>query len=587
TVAAVREYLAAELPAYMVPGAYVFLEELPLNANGKVDRKELPEPRELQDSGSSYTAPRTPVELKLAEIWQEVLGLKRIGVHEDFFEIGGDSLGAASMAGRIQKEMGVSLPLRDIFRLPTLEKLAVLVEGSQQADYKGIPVLPNRASYRTSAAQEWIYTVSTMSGEGDIYNMPHVLEITGSIEEDRIRFTFLKLMERHETLRTGFEIQEEEVVQRIYTDVPFEIERIPWKQNAREMQEVISRFIRPFDLSKPPLLRVGLAAQHTGKHLMIVDMHHIISDGVSMQIVMQDFLRLYAGEELAPLTVQYKDYAAWQRERMQSDQYLQQEAYWLKSLSGELRGTDLPIAYPRPTQRSYEGGQYYFEVDSAVAEGLRQLTASDGSTLFMTLLAAYTVLLSHYSGYEDIILGTHVAGRISGELETMIGMFVNTLALRNYPRKELTFREFLHEVRENTLEAFENQEYPFAELVEKLGIRRDPSRNPLFDFVFAFAERESGYAEINGISVSPYAMDHHTAKFDLSLTMELEDSGLKGSFEYSTALFPMKSIETLTRDYLELLAVIALHPDRRLADFRVTGFQKKSVPQLDSIELIF
>ncbi|WP_426454579.1 amino acid adenylation domain-containing protein [Paenibacillus sp. S-38] len=587
TVAAVRDYLAAELPSYMVPGAYVFLEGLPLNANGKVDRKALPEPGELQDSGFSHTAPRTPEELKLAEIWQEVLGLKRVGVYEDFFEIGGDSLGAASMAGRIQKEMGVALPLREIFRLPTIEKLAVLVQGSQQAGYAGIPVLPNREYYRASAAQEWIYTLSTMSGEGDVYNMPHVLEVSGQLDEERLRSTFLKLMERHETLRTGFDIREEDVVQRIYPEVPFEIERLPWKPDQREMQVAISRFIRPFDLSKPPLLRVGLADQQNGKHLMIVDMHHIISDGVSMQIVMRDFLRLYAGEELAPLPVQYKDYAAWQRERMQSEPYLQQKAYWLKSLSGELRGIELPIAYPRPSLRSYEGARYSFEVDSEVSDGLRRLAASSGSTMFMTLMAAYTVLLSHYSGSEDIILGTHVAGRISGELEGMIGMFVGTLALRNYPRKELTFREYVHEVRENTLEAFENQEYPFPELVENLGIRRDPGRNPLFDFVFAFAEMESGNAELDGISVRPYAMEHTTTKFDLSLTMELDDTGLRGAFEYSTALFPMKSIEALTRDYLELLAGIASNPDRHLADLQVTRFQKKTVLPLETIELIF
>ncbi|MGF7029123.1 amino acid adenylation domain-containing protein/non-ribosomal peptide synthase protein (TIGR01720 family) [Paenibacillus mucilaginosus] len=586
TVAVVRDYLAAELPSYMVPGAYVFLEGLPLNANGKVDRKALPEPGELQDSGTSYTAPRTPAERKLAEIWQEVLGLKRVGVHEDFFEIGGDSLGAASMAGRIQKEMGIVLPLREIFRLPTIEKLGVLVEGSQQADYAGIPVLPNREYYRASAAQEWIYTVSTMSGEGDVYNMPHVLEISGQLDEERLRSTFLKLMERHETLRTGFDIQGEEVVQRIYPEVPFEIERLPWKPDQRDMQKEISRFIRPFDLSKPPLLRVGLTDQHTGKHLLIVDMHHIISDGVSMQIVMRDFLRLYTGEELVPLPVQYKDYAAWQRERMQSEAYLVQEAYWLKSLSGELPGMELPIAYPRPAQRNYEGARHAFEVDSAVTEALRLLAASSSSTMFMNLMAAYTVLLSHYSGSEDIVLGTHVAGRVSGELEPMIGMFVNTLALRNYPRKELTFRQYVLEVRENTLGAFENQEYPFAELVEKLGIRRDPGRNPLFDFVFAFAEMESGNAELDGISVRPYAMEHTTAKFDLSLTMELEDSGLRGAFEYSTALFPMKSIEALIRDYRELLTSVASNPDRRLDDLRVSGFQKKTVLPLETIELI-
>ncbi|WP_246028053.1 condensation domain-containing protein, partial [Paenibacillus xylaniclasticus] len=540
----------------------------------------------IQETADSYTAPQTPTEQKLAAIWKDVLKLDRIGSQDHFFEIGGDSLDAASLAGRIQKDLGAAVPLQDIFRLPTLEKLASFIDSLSSQAYTAIPSIPEQEVYPTSPAQEWIYILSQMDDGGDIYNMPSVLEITGEIDPDRIRSVFLKLIDRHETLRTGFEIREQEVVQRVYPDVSFEFEWIPWRQNKQEMLEAVRSFIRPFELSKPPLLRVGLLAKSSRCHLMVIDMHHIISDGVSLQIMMNDFLRLYAGEELAPMTIQYKDYAAWQRQRMESDQYKEREFYWLNSLAGELPRNDLPIAYPRPAVRSFEGAVHSFEIDAPTVEELRKLASSTGSTMYMVLLAAYSVLLFQYSGSEDIIVGTHVAGRTAPELEPMIGMFVNTLPLRLYPQKELTFREFLLEVKGSTLQAFEYQDYPFAELVEKLGVKHDASRNPIFDYVFAFAETEDGHAEIGEISVRPYSMDYYTAKFDMSLTMELENGVLTGAIEYSKALFSLKAIETLAINFTELVRSIAEDPDRLLASLLRTDTNKLTT-QIDNLELLF
>uniref|UniRef100_UPI000FD7A915 non-ribosomal peptide synthetase n=1 Tax=Paenibacillus kobensis TaxID=59841 RepID=UPI000FD7A915 len=587
TQAEIREYLAAELPSYMVPAAYVWMDRLPLNANGKVDRGQLPEPDGLQETADSFTAPQTPTERKLAAIWRDILKIDRVGAQEHFFEIGGDSLNAASMAGRIQKELGAAVPLQDIFRLPKLEKLASFIDSLAPQTYTAIPVIPEQEWYQVSPAQEWIYILSQKDGDGDVYNMPSVLEITGEIDPDRIRAVFLKLIDRHETLRTGFEIRDQEVVQRVYSEVSFEFEWIPWRPYKNEMLEAFHDFIRPFGLSKPPLLRVGLAAKSREEHLMIVDMHHIISDGVSLQIIMNDFLRLYAGEELAPLAVQYKDYAAWQRKRMESELNKEREAYWNQALSGELPRNELPIAYPRPAVRSFEGALHAFEIEAPVVEELRRLAVSTGSTMYMVLLAAYSVLLSQYSdSEEDIVLGTQVAGRTSPELAPMIGMFVNTLPLRNYPRKELTFRAFLSEVRTNTLHALENQDYPFAAIVEKLGMKHESGRNPVFDYVFAFAETEHGHADIGEISVRPYPMDHHVAKFDMTLTMELEQSRLTGAIEYSTALFSTKAIEGLTGNFTELVRRIAEDPERLLASLQPASSDKPA-SSLDNLELMF
>ncbi|WP_432420087.1 condensation domain-containing protein, partial [Paenibacillus polymyxa] len=324
-----RSELGRELPSYMVPSYFVQLEQMPLSPNGKIDRKALPAPEGSLQSGADYVAPRTWVEVKLAHIWQEVLGLTQVGVKENFFEIGGHSLRATTLASKIHKELNKPLPLRSIFEAPTIEQLAAVLEGLDQVVYASIPVTEERSFYPLSSAQKRLYVLHQFDPSDVNYNMPSVLQVSGPLDVKRVEDVFRQLIDRHATLRTRFELVDNEPMQWIEDTVPFEVEytkvqvesttTATYTRISEEAQERVRQFIRPFDLKAAPLLRVGLVdlgVQGVGQesqHLLMLDMHHIVSDGVSMEVLTDEFVRLYGGEELSPLRIQYKDYAVWQQ----------------------------------------------------------------------------------------------------------------------------------------------------------------------------------------------------------------------------------------------------------------------------------
>ncbi len=279
--------------------------------------------------------------------------------------------------------------------------------------------------------------------------------LEGALDRARFQEAFRKLVTRHETLRTGFEMVDGEASQRIYQDVNVAVEF--YRADKQEAEETVRRFVRPFDLAKPPLLRVGLVELAPERHILMYDMHHIISDGVSMEIFVEEFVRLYGGEQLEPLRIQYKDYTVWQHSQEQKERLQRQEAYWLDMFQGELPVLEMPTDYPRPAVQSYEGQTLEFFFDASKTDGLKQLASETGTTLFMVLLAAYNVLLHKYSGQEDVIVGTPIAGRNHGDVQPLIGIFLNTLAIRSYPASEKTFLSYLNEVKETTLHAFEHQ----------------------------------------------------------------------------------------------------------------------------------
>ncbi|WP_339373137.1 condensation domain-containing protein, partial [Paenibacillus elgii] len=354
-----------------------------------------------------------------------------------------------------------------------------------------------------------------LEGDGISYNMPGIMRVEGSLDRERLEEAFRKLIQRHETLRTSFDVVNGEPQQKVHPEVAFEVEYIQASQE--EAEEHIRRFIRPFDLAKAPLLRAGLIQLEENDHILLFDMHHIVSDGVSIGILVEEFNGLYEGKELSPLRIQYKDYASWQQSQVDNQQMIKQEAYWLNVFDGELPVLDLPTDYVRPSVQSFAGDRIEFVVDHARSMGLRQLAAQTGSTLYMVLLAAYTALLHKYTGQEDVIVGTPIAGRPHADLESIIGMFVNTLALRHYPAGEKTFHDYVQEVKETSLKAFENQDYPFEALVDKLDLKRDMSRHPLFDTMFVLQNTEQGEDDLEGLQFKPYPHQHQAAKFDLTL----------------------------------------------------------------------
>jgi amino acid adenylation domain-containing protein len=563
----IRSVLRQKLPDYMVPVYFVQLDQLPLTPNGKIDRKALPEPEGDIHPEAGYVTPQNEVEAKLAYIWQEVLGVERVGINDNFFELGGHSLNATTIISRIHKDLQVELELREMFNAPTVKELARRIEAAEENIYASIQPVAKREYYPVSAAQKRMYVLNSLEGGGTSYNTPGAMIIVGELDRKRLEEVFEALIERHEVFRTSFEMVDGEPIQKIHETAHLEIVSV--KSEEDKAAGIIKDFIRSFDLSKAPLLRVGLIELARDRQVLIYDMHHIISDGTSMGILTEEFTRLYNGGELPELRVQYKDFSQWQNELLQSGATRKQEEYWLDAFKGEIPVLNMPTDFPRPSVQSFEGDRIGFTAGKELTRGLNSLASETSATLYMVLLAAYNVLLAKYTGQEDIITGSPIAGRPHADLEKIIGMFVNTLAMRNYPGRNKTFREFLREVKENSLKAYQNQDYQFEELIEKLEIRRDLSRNPLFDVMFALQNTGNTQAELGKIRIFPYEFENRIAKFDLTLEAFPAGEELHFQLTYGAKLFRKQTMERLTGYFVNILTVIVAEPGKRLSEIEI------------------
>ncbi|MCP5106848.1 MAG: AMP-binding protein, partial [bacterium] len=467
-----RDFLAQTLPDYMIPDYFVRLDKLPLTSTGKIDRKALPTP-EIKTT-ADHIAPRGETEIKLAQLWAEVLKIEPdvIGIHSNFFRLGGHSLKAAILINKINTEFGITLKLKNLFDLSTIKGISALLAGDAISSGGGkVEPVEKKEYYPLSSAQERLYIVTQMDETGTGYNMPVYFQIRGNVDKDRLETIFRMLIKRHESLRTSFHMVEDQPVQRIHPETDFKI-------------DIINNFVRPFDLSEAPLLRVVLTKTGKEKYLLMVDTHHIISDGLSIGIFMRDFKALYQGRELPTPTLQYKDFSAWQNELVVSPEMKEREAFWLNMFQGEIPVLNLPADFPRPPVQGFVGSTFRSRIGKEVTSGLNRLVLENGVTMYMVLLAAFNVFLWKLTGGEDIVVGSPTAGRRHNDLETIMGMFVNTLVLRNSPEGNMSFNAFLGDVKERSLQALENQDYPFDELVRKVAPRQDASRNPLFDVIF-------------------------------------------------------------------------------------------------------
>ncbi|WEZ62239.1 plipastatin non-ribosomal peptide synthetase PpsC [Bacillus subtilis] len=552
----VRAQLESLLPGYMVPAYMIEMEQWPVTPSGKLDRNALPAPDGAADA-ETYTAPRNVTEMKLSQLWEDVLKNGPVGIHDNFFDRGGHSLKATALVSRISKEFDVQVPLKEVFAHPTVEGLATVIREGTDSPYEAIKPAEKQETYPVSSAQKRIYVLQQLEDGGTGYNMPAVLELEGKLNPERMDRAFKELIKRHESLRTSFKQDAGgDPVQRIHDEAPFTLQTTVL--GARTEQEAAAAFIKPFDLSQAPLFRAQIVKVSDERHLLLVDMHHIISDGVSVNILIREFGELYNNRNLPALHIQYKDYAVWQEGFKTGDAYKTQEAYWLKQLEGELPVLDLPADHARPPVRSFAGDKVSFTLDQEVASGLHKLARENGSTLYMVLLAAYTAFLSRLSGQEDIIVGSPIAGRPHKDLEPILGMFVNTLALRTRPEGGKPFVQYLQEVRETALEAFEHQDYPFEELVDKLELTRDMSRNPLFDVMFVLQNMDQESLELDELCLKPAANNgHQTSKFDLTLYAQEQPHGLLTfQMEFSTDLYKKKTIEKWLQYFINMLLSI-------------------------------
>ncbi|MBP2654775.1 MAG: non-ribosomal peptide synthetase [Firmicutes bacterium] len=569
-----REHLGKTLPEYMIPSYFLQLEKLPLTLNGKIDRKALPKPEGRINTSAEYIAPRNEAEEKLAQIWQDVLGAEKVGIEDNFFELGGHSLKAINLVAKIHKAFGVEIPLLGVFKAQTIKELMEMIAGAAETDYAAIEPIAKAEYYPVSSAQKRMFILNQFKASDTTYNMPAVFKVEGKLDKQRFENAWKKLIERHETLRTSFVVIEGEPVQKVHDgEIQFTMDVI--QGNEENIPGIVKAFVRPFDLGKAPLLRVGLVEVAETEHMVLFDMHHIISDGVSMRILVKELTRLYEGQELAELRIQYKDFSAWQNGVFKTEAFKKQEEYWLKTFNGEIPALNLPSDYSRPTVRNFAGDRLSFTVGEELTGKLNDLAGQNSATMYMVLLAAYNVMLAKYSGQEDIVIGSPIAGRAHADLEGIIGMFVNTLAMRNFPEKDKSFRAFLEEVKENALSAYEHQDYQFEELVDKLDIPRDLSRNPLFDTMFVLQNMDTIALEFKGLRFSSCEIDSKIAKFDLTLEAVERNNHLEFTLEYDTKLFKQKTVERLGRHFVNVLASIVEQPEIKLADIDIVSEAEK------------
>lgn len=578
TLGYLSEYLSTRIPDYMIPSYFVQLEKMPLTPNGKIDRNALPEPDGSIVTGTEYEAPRNELEEKLASIWSEVLEADKIGINDNFFELGGHSLKATVLISKIHKGLNVKVPFREIFKSPTIKGISRYIEGTKKIIYSSIEIAEEKECYEASSAQKRMYLLQQFDLKSTGYNMPRVMVVEGELNAERLEESFFKLIKRHESLRTSFELIGEDIVQKIHKEVEFGVDILEAEEKA--LKSIVKNFVKPFDLSKAPLIRVKIVKISEEKHMLLFDMHHIISDGVSMSILWHEFSELYKGNDLPELRIQYKDFSVWQNELFKSDIMKKQEKHWLEVFSGEVPKLNMPTDFNRPLVQSFEGDYIGFKIDKEEHNKIKKLMAETGTTMYMVLLSMFNIVLSKYTGQEDLVVGSPIAGRRHGDLGNIIGMFVNTLAMRNYPSSEKTFREFLTEVRENALKAYENQDYQFEELVDKLQIQRDMGRNPLFDVMFVMQNigRVSIEEAIPELRFSWYGTGERTSKFDITLLAFEGDNEIKLGVEYSTKLFKKETIERLTGHFLKIVIEVVNNYEIRLSDINmITDGERRQI----------
>jgi amino acid adenylation domain-containing protein len=579
-----RAFLKERLPDYMVPSAFVNLDALPLNANGKVERSLLPAPDQTPPGiQEAFMPPRTPIEEALMEIWAEVLGVERVGIQDNFFELGGHSLLATQVVSRVREAFKVELPLRSIFEEPTAAGLACTIEAALKIEPAVEaplmqPVARDGGGLPLSFAQQRLWFLDQLEPGNPLYNIPAAVHLEGRLNVNALLRSFDEIERRHESLRTHFEVVEGEPVQVVSTRADWrvweiDLRALPEPAKEEELRCLGREMARDaFDLARGPLLRSCLARLAEEEHVLFLTMHHIISDGWSMGVLVREWAALYeAFSEAKPsplpeLKLQYGDFAAWQREGWQTGNLEAHLAYWKEQLGDELPVLELPTDFPRPSVRTHRGGQRRLSLPAPLTESLKALSRQEGVTLYMTLLAAFQTLLHKYTGQPEIVVGTPIAGRNRAEIESLIGLFVNTLVMRTDLSGNPTFRDLLGRAQEVALGAYAHQDLPFEQLVKELQPERDLGQNPLFQVMLILQNAPMPDLKLTGLRLGLFENDSETAKFDLTLIVEDKGQSLDAVLEYDAELFCAATVERMLAHLQVLLESIVADPAQRIAE---------------------
>ncbi|MEM1169666.1 MAG: amino acid adenylation domain-containing protein [Cyanobacteria bacterium P01_H01_bin.35] len=572
-----QPYLLSKLPEYMVPSAFVFLETIPLTANGKIDRKALPAPDIDLNQTSEYTPPQNPTQEILANIFAEVLAVTSVGIHDNFFVLGGHSLLAIKVISRIKQFLSAEISVKDLFESPTIAELEQLIQNSTKRQTPPIEPIPrNGEPLPLSWAQERMWFLDQLEEESATYNIPKALRIKGNFNYDAFTRAMAEIIHRHEVLRTRFEAIDGIPGQVIEPDINFQVQVIDWQhlpstqQEADLPQYILQEATKPFNLNIAPLLRVNMVQLSETESLLLMTVHHIVCDAWSFEVLMKEFLILYTayvqGETstLTELPIQYADFSVWQRKSLKEQNEIQLN-YWQQQLAAAPTLLQLPTDRPRPAVPSHKGALHKFELSKELTQQLENLSQLSGTTLFMTVEAAFATLLYRYSGQSDILVGSSITNRHRSEVEPLIGFFLNALALRTKFEDNPTFVELLAQVRKVCLEAYSNQDVPFEQVIDALQVERNMSHSPLFQVMFVLQNAPEEFLELPGVELNPLWPETNTARFDIILSLLRTNEGLVGSWEYATDLFDAETMARMTAHFQNLLSAIVTNPEQKVA----------------------
>ncbi|ARU63633.1 hypothetical protein CBW65_23405 [Tumebacillus avium] len=575
SVAQWRAFLAERLPEYMIPAVFVTLEELPLTPNGKVDKRALPVPGASRpELGAEYVAPRSESERVIAEVWSQLFRLEQLGVFDDFYELGGHSLLATQIVSRVREQLGVELSLRDVLEARTVARLAEVVTQGRVS--KQLLAAERDTPAPLSFAQQRLWFLDRLEAGSGLYNLPLAMRLVGTLDVRAMEEALAEVVRRHEALRTVFADGDEMAVQVVQP-----AEAVPMLL-CNSWEELQADAAAPFDLERGPLCRARLLKVADDEHVLLLNMHHIVSDGWSLEVLRREVAALYAAftagqpSPLAELPVQYRDFSQWHRDWLEDGVLDGQLNYWKEQLHGELPVLQLPADRPRPAAPSYRGGAKRMMLQRELVDALQSLSQKAGATLYMTMLAAFKTLLHRYTDLQDIIVGTPISGRNRAEVERLIGFFVNTLALRTQVDSTLPFRDLIARVRESALGAFANGDVPFDKLVEALRPERDGSHSPFFQVMFVFENSPKQELQLPGLTLEHADIDNGTAKFDLSLLLIQETDGLSATFEYSADLFDESTVLRMMGHFTTLLESIAAAPDRAVGELPLLTAEERA-----------
>jgi amino acid adenylation domain-containing protein len=570
-----RRFLESHLPDYMIPGFFIPMEAIPLNANGKVDKQALPAPA-AGDSGRAYMPPATILEVEMTRLWADILDVDPMSISADasFFEVGGHSLNATVLLARIQKRYSVRIPWDYLFGTPTVSGLAHYVSTAAADSQVAVIPVEDREHFPLSPAQERLFVMQRMEVNSIEYNMFQIFALEERPDKERLLEVLSLLIQRHESLRTSFWMIDGTPVQRIHGRVPVALEEMHGSEGVNS-DAVIEQFVRPFQLDSPPLIRLGIAGIRDDFWLLMMDVHHIVADGLSLTILERDFTALYTGRPLPPLTIQYRDFSTWFNTRVAGDLEAQGN-FWIEQFSGGVPQLNVPADFARPKERTFDaGGQESFRLDPSQTVQLNALGLETESTLFMVLLAVFNVFLAKLDNQEAVVVGSPVSGRRIVEIQDTVGMFVNTLALKNEPRGALRFVDFLKEVKECSIQAFENQDYPFDDLVDRVMQDRQPNRNPLFDVMFALHNLwqnkvEDRVVEGTGMKLSRYPYERGASICDMIWTGRDTGETVDFSVQYNSRLFTGDTIRRFIDDFKQVVVTILEDNTIQLKEIKIS-----------------